>query len=65
MEEAGLIEEHHGPAPWVSNLVLTHKPNGGTRVTVDMLNMNKAIEPTNIPIPIRSQSETCRLPVVL
>ena len=51
MEEAGLIEEHHGPASWVSNLVLTPKPDGGTRVTVDMRNVNKAIKPTNIPIP--------------
>ncbi len=51
MEDGGLIEEHQGPAPWVSNTVLTPKPNGGTRVTVDMRNVNKAIKPTNIPIP--------------
>ena len=51
MEAEGLIEEHHGPAPWISNLVLTPKDDGGTRITVDMRNVNKAIQPTNIPIP--------------
>ena len=51
MEEEGLIEEHHGPAPWISNNVLTPKDNGEMRVTTDMRNVNKAIKPTNIPIP--------------
>ena len=51
MEAAGIIEEHHGPAPWISNLQLTPKDDGSTRVTVDMRNVNKAIQSTNIPIP--------------
>ena len=46
-----MIEEHHGPAPWLSNTVLAPKDDGGMRVTVDMQNANKAIKPTNIPIP--------------
>ena len=50
MERAGIIEEHEGPSPWVSNLVLAPKDDGGTRVTVDMREPNKAIIPTNIPI---------------
>ena len=50
MEAEGLIEEHHGPAPWISNTVLAPKDDGGTRVTCDMRNVNKAIQPTNIPI---------------
>ena len=50
MEEQGIIEEHHGPAPWVSNPVLTPKDDGGMRVTIDMRNANKAIKQTNIPI---------------
>ena len=36
MEDGGLIEEHHGPAPWISNTVLAPKDDGGMRVTVDM-----------------------------
>ena len=51
MEAEGLIEEHHGPAPWISNTVLTSKDDGGTRVTVDMRNVNKAIQPTQYPDP--------------
>ena len=51
MEAEGLIEEHTGPAPWISNTVLAPKDNGDTRVTVDMRNVNKAIQSTNIPIP--------------
>ena len=51
MEAEDLIEEHHGPAPWISNNVLTPKDDGGTRVTTDMRNVNEAIQPTNIPIP--------------
>ena len=64
MEAANLIEEHHGPAPWISNPVLTPKDDGGTRVTVDMRNVNKAIQPTNIPIPrveeIKSELAGCK-----
>ena len=51
MEEEDIIEEHHGPAPWVSNLVLSPKDDGGIRVTVDMRQANKAIQQTHIPIP--------------
>ena len=51
MEEEGIIEEHHGPAPWISNTVLAQKDDGDIRVTSDMRNVNKAILPTNIPIP--------------
>ena len=51
MEAEGLIEEHHGPAPWISNTVLSPKDDGRTRVTCDMQKANKAIQSTNIPIP--------------
>ena len=50
MEESGIIEEHHGPAPWVSNLVVGPKGDD-IRVTVDMRNANKAIKMPHIPIP--------------
>ena len=51
MENEDVIEEHHGPAPWVSNVVLTPKDDGGIRVTIDMRQANKAIRKTNLPIP--------------
>ena len=50
MEAEGIIEEHSGPCPWLSNLVLSPKDDGGTRITVDMREPNKCIKPTNIPI---------------
>ena len=51
MEEDGIIEEHEGPAPWTSNVVLAPKEEGQMRITVDMRHPNKAIHATNIPIP--------------
>lgn len=51
MKEQDVIEEHHGPAPWVSNPVISPKDNGGIRITVDLREVNKAIKSTNIPIP--------------
>ena len=51
MEKDDIIEEHHGPVSWLSNLVLAPKEDGGIRVTVDLRNANDAIKPTHIPIP--------------
>ena len=51
---------HTGPAPWVSNVVLAPKDDGDIRITVDMRNANKAIKPTNIPIP-RVEDIKCQL----
>ena len=51
MEREDIIEPHEGPAPWISNTVLSPKDDGGTRVTIDMRAANKAIKQTNIPIP--------------
>ena len=51
MQEAGIIENHEGPAPWIYNVVLAPKDNGGMRITVDMRAANRAIRSTNIPIP--------------
>ena len=53
MVKQGVIEEHptQEPAPWVSNAVLAPKSDGQIRVTLDARNVNKAIEPTNVPIP--------------
>ena len=51
MEQHRIIEEHHGPAPWVSNAVLAPKDNGGFRVTIDMREANPAIKDTHTPVP--------------
>ena len=51
MEADGIIEEHNGPAPWISNVVLSPKDDGQVRVTLDVRLANKAIKATHIPIP--------------
>ena len=51
MEAAGIIQEHTGPAPWISNPVLAPEDDGGIHLTVNMWEANKAILSTNIPIP--------------
>ena len=53
MIKQDVIEEHppDQPAPWVSNAVLTPKPDGSIRVTLDARNVNKAILSSNQPIP--------------
>ena len=51
MEEMGTVEDHEGPAPWISNPVLTPKDDGDIRFTLDLKDNNKAIMSTNIPIP--------------
>ena len=42
----GVIEDHEGPAPWISNIVLSPKDNGDVRVTIDMREPNKALKRT-------------------
>ena len=51
MEKDDIVEDHEGPAPYISNLVLAPKDDGGLRVTVDMREPNKAILDTGLPIP--------------
>ena len=48
-----VVEEHpvNEPSPWVSNVVLREKDDGGLRVTMDAKNVNKAIQSSNLPIP--------------
>ena len=50
MEAAGIIEQHTGPAPWISNPVIPPK-DGVICMTVDIREANKAILSTNIHIP--------------
>ena len=51
MEKKGIIEEHTGQDPWVSDIVLAPKENDSVRVTVDMRRVDKAIKKTSLPIP--------------
>ena len=37
--------------PWVSNIVITPKADESLRMTLDACNINKAIIPTNQPMP--------------
>ena len=53
MVKNGVIEEHprKEPAPWISAAVITHKTDGGIRITMDARNVNRAILANNLPIP--------------
>ena len=53
MLSEGIIEEHPTgeEAPWVSNLVVVPKDDGGIRVTLGAQNVNKALLSSNCPIP--------------
>ncbi|CAH2107517.1 unnamed protein product [Euphydryas editha] len=46
-----IIEEVHGPSPWVSPIVPILKDNGEVRVCVDMRRANSAILRENHPLP--------------
>ena len=64
LEQSGVVEDHDGPAPWISDLVLSPKDDGGVRVTADMREPNKAILDTGLPIPkaedIRAELHGCK-----
>ena len=53
MLKQDVIEEHptDQPAPWISNTVISPKPDGSLRMTLDARNINKAILSSNLPIP--------------
>lgn len=53
MIDRGVIEEHPKGehTPWVSNLVIAPKDDGGLRITLDAKNVNKALKSSNFPIP--------------
>ena len=67
MIQQDVIEEHprDEPAPWVANAVLAPKDDGSLRVTMDARNVNKALYPTNHPIPhhedIKAKLSGCRV----
>ena len=51
LEKGGIVEDHDGPSPWISNIQLAPKDDGGVRVTLDMREPNKAIQGNGLPIP--------------
>ena len=51
METDDVIEPHVGPVTWLSNPVLVPKADGSMRITVDLRNLNKALQNTHLPIP--------------
>ena len=53
MVKEDVTEKHpeNNPASWISCAVITPKPNGDIRVTLDARNVNKAVQSTNLPIP--------------
>ena len=51
METDDVIEPHTGPVTWLSNPVLVPKADGSMRITVDLRNLNRALQDTHLPIP--------------
>ena len=51
MEENDVIEDHVGPVTWISNPVLVPKLDVNLRITVDLRQVNKALQDTHLPIP--------------
>ena len=45
-----IIEDAEGPTPWVSPLVLVHKPNNAIRICIDSRAINTAIERERHPM---------------
>ena len=61
-----IIEQHpiNQPTSWVSNAVIAPKTDGSIKMSLDAHNVNKAIIPTNDPIPrhedIKSKFARCK-----
>ena len=61
-----ITEEHpiNQPTSWVSNAVIAPKTDGSIKMSLDAHNVNKAIIPTNDPIPrhedIKSKLARCK-----
>lgn len=51
MLQDNIIEPYDGPTPWVSNIQVAPKDDGGIRFTVDFRNLNKNLIDSRIPIP--------------
>ena len=53
MIKNNIIEENpiSEPAPWISNSIVSPKPDGSLRMTLDARNINKAVKLFNFPNP--------------
>ena len=51
MEKEGLISKVDEPQEWLSNIVITPKPNGDVRICLDAREINKALIRTKFAIP--------------
>ena len=54
--EWDIIEYVDTPSEWVSPLPVVEKPNGATRLCVDMRRANMAVKRVRYPIPILEQT---------
>ena len=57
MEREGIIEKVDA-APWVSNMVVVRKPDGGVRICCDLSLVNKAIIADRYPLPTLEELTT-------
>ena len=52
MTKLGVITKVEEPTPWVSQLVVVTKKNGGVRVCIDPRELNKALLREHYTLPI-------------
>ena len=52
LERLNVINKEEEPTAWVSNIVLTEKPNGKLRVCIDPRHLNKALKRCQYPLPV-------------
>ncbi|XP_059095591.1 uncharacterized protein K02A2.6-like [Tigriopus californicus] len=50
MLQDDVIEDHDGPAEWISNLAIVLKDRGAIRISVDLRGLNAELRDTQIPI---------------
>lgn len=55
LKDSDIIEEVHGPSPWVFPMVPVLKKNDEVRVCIDMRRVNEAIIRENHPLPTMNE----------
>ncbi|KAK2710346.1 hypothetical protein QYM36_013861 [Artemia franciscana] len=51
LESLRIIEKVEDPTEWVNSMVLVEKKDGGVRLCIDLVDLNKAIKRPHYPIP--------------